>query len=401
MPHLTRASTSLLLITWLALSPCAAQDATPNGWSRQQRPNGVTVYSHPSKNAVIVKTEASLSTDVGQLAEGVRRTSQSSCPALRGARAASVLDGRARQLRSTLNGRVCSIVYGTATSAQLVLFSAEQVTSGLNAEGASLTILAARMESVPANASGAPLSTPPRTSPPIAPPTVAQTPIATARTPGDETALRNALAKVPRANRPSFFVDRWSNEMIGTNLIRANHLWMAFENGYATNCVGWNPATTAPIPATLEARVGCNIARWQKRADGSYRILDADGEKEDPITPSQWRAFSSGQRLDVNFDNWNARGGATGGVMPYTDITIRELVMRRDGTFGSAEQNESWWRGEHREQSAGVTGRYLVDGYLIAVQQPDGIVTLHFGCYQLVNGTLRLIAFDGRQYTPK
>lgn len=91
--------------------------------------------------------------------------------------------------------------------------------------------------------------------------------------------------------------------MTGTMLMRTNTIWMAFDNGYTTNYVGCNPVASAPMQATRGYRRDCGIARSQTRTDGSYRFLDADGAKEDPITPSRWRAFRAGERVGVDFDN--------------------------------------------------------------------------------------------------
>ena len=86
--------------------------------------------------------------------------------------------------------------------------------------------------------------------------------------------------------------------------------------------------------------------------------------------------------------------------MPYADVTTRDLVLHRDGTFGSAEGNENWWRGNKRERRSGTTAGYYFDGYLMAEQQSDGVAGMHFTCYPPVNGRLRIIGFDGRQFTP-
>jgi hypothetical protein len=87
--------------------------------------------------------------------------------------------------------------------------------------------------------------------------------------------------------------------------------------------------------------------------------------------------------------------------MRCADVSIRDLVLHRDGSFGSAEQNENWWRGNKSESRNGATGRYCVDGYLTLAQRLVGVVGLHFTCWKLVNGRVHIIGFDGRQFTPE
>jgi hypothetical protein len=213
--------------------------------------------------------------------------------------------------------------------------------------------------------------------------------------------MRSAIRAVPAMNLPVLIVDRWRMRLIGNNLLRVNEPWLAFSNGYATNCFDWNPATTAPTPATLGTRSDCGIARWQKSAAARYKILDSDGVSEDPLEPSDLRPFPTGQRLSIDFDNWDATGGPVAGVMPYANVSIKELLLRSDGTMAGSDRNENWNAGTQTSTRSATAGRYFLDGFLMAIQQPSGRITLHFAGYTVNNGALHIVSLDGQSFTKK
>lgn len=391
---------ALFALACLTSAPCPAQDVTLTDWPSERMGTGITTWTHPSRSAAVSLHELPRNANLGRMVAVLRQSLAARCPSLMRATGIPALQGRAEQVRSADNGQTCIIVYGSTATTQAIVISVEDNGGGLKASERAQALLvstlglgdAAAREEARAVASGAGGQSPVTKG------------VAGAAVPvyaASDDAMRRTIASVPRANRPRFLFDRFVMRMVGTNLIRVNDIWMAFDNGVATNCFDWNPATTAATPATLGGKPECAVARWEARSNGTYRVLDKDGATEDPLTATSWRPFRSGERIAIDFDSWDARGGPTAGAMPYASVTINELVLHTDGRFGSAEQNQRWVTGTQTTSSTSATGRYYVDGFMMAVQRPDGVVSLHFTGYQLMEGRLRLVVLNGRQYSPK
>jgi hypothetical protein len=392
----------------LGAGAAGAQDLSLAEWRRARQPNRTATYTHPSGGGVVLVVEEAR--DLDALVASTRRNAEAQCPGMMAARPVAILQSLASSVRVTYAGQLCSLAYGKPGERSAVVFSVERVSLGLNAAARAEALLRELLGAVASPLSAAPVATgsiAPARDPGVAVPR-GQSSVSSTGLPADiappsaDAPLRQAIASVPAAHLPMLILDRWVMEMVGTNLLRVNKPWLAFGNGYATNCFDWNPATTAPTPATLGNRRDCAIARWQKIGTDRYRILDADGAKEDPLELSQLRPFSSGQRLQIDFDNWDGvSSGTLTGQLIYANVTIRELLLRRDGTIGSSSRNENWDRGTHTTSNGSADGRYLLDGYLMALQQPDGRVTLHFTGYSLNQSRLHIVALDGRMFTKK
>jgi hypothetical protein len=387
-----------LIVAFAALvvgMPCAAQDLSLDGWLRADAGRNAFTYLHPSRTAVVWVTQLARDADLRRIVDTVRQRALSKCPGLRDVRAVPILAGRAAQFRLVQGGQLCSVASAASATAQAVVFSVEPLNAGLRAEARSLALLLATVTPAGASVSAASL---PASAPPVRSGGGATVGA------GDGTAdvaMLAAIRSVPTANRPRYLFDRFVMRMLGSQLQRVGEVWMAFDNGVATDCADWNPATTAPTPATLAQYTECRVARWVARRDGTYQVTSLDGRETEDVVFGLWRPFEAAERLGIDFDSWDARGGPVAGVMPYADITSVELVLHSDGRFGSTSQNRNWTLGDRTERNASRSGRYYLDGYLMAVQGPDGAVSLHFAGYQRIDGRLRLIAFHGRTFTPK
>ncbi len=117
---------------------------------------------------------------------------------------------------------------------------------------------------------------------------------ATQRTADIATADRElveAVAAIPRSNRPIGLIARTHYVSSGTLVSPVRTAWSVFANGYLTDCVEWDPRTTAPTPEALAAFIShdgagsCDIAKW-RRSGNSIIVTDLEdgGEEVDDTT---------------------------------------------------------------------------------------------------------------------
>lgn len=70
--------------------------------------------------------------------------------------------------------------------------------------------------------------------------------------------LAQAVAAIPKSNRPIGLIARTHYVSSGTLVSPVRTAWSVFANGYLTDCVEWDPRTTAPTPEALAAFISHN-----------------------------------------------------------------------------------------------------------------------------------------------
>jgi hypothetical protein len=186
------------------------------------------------------------------------------------------------------------------------------------------------------------------------------------------TSLKAAMDAIPRANRPigmSMRKDGWDsfNAMIKyTNMV-------LFPGGVAINadCRNWTPQQS---PKNI---TGCGTSSYTL-SNGKVRF-PGDDEAADL---SDFRGFAAGKSVSIKVGNVGGAGIASygGGI---NQVSGGELLMTPSGDISSGDWvsnsiqggNYSGYAGSN---TPGVTGKYYLDGYLIAVQDRNGQISIGF-----------------------
>jgi hypothetical protein len=231
------------------------------------------------------------------------------------------------------------------------------------------------------------------------------------QTPVSDATLRAALAAVPVANRPIAMPTRRETRSLGGYNFVVYKPWMAFANGYATDsrCYDWDPRALAPTPQSLGAAgKRCDLVRW-RRVGTSMQFQKADGTWESDDKGAVLYPFTPGLRLDRTLENAGGTGSTPGvGAIAVNTVFRGGLQMTAAGTM------QSDWRNDTAISGAGIgggasgsgtylAGRYFADGYLIAVADARGTVSVAFIAGSHDEGEPRYthIYLNGRQYWPR
>jgi hypothetical protein len=244
--------------------------------------------------------------------------------------------------------------------------------------------------------------------------------IATAPT-QDDVALKNAMAAVPKSNRPIGYVVQ-SNYLPGTNGVMQllTTKWGVFPNGYATDCTGWDPAEIDPTPQSLgtamkKAGESCDVIRWEKKQGNYVRFIAPD----DVLAPDDSEVinegFAPGTRLDVDIGNVRAFGSVgyvPDGMVAARGIAGGSLRMTKAGEIGVGSWSTVGFMGSDviaggsSVSRAPRIGRYYLDGYVIAVQDQNGAISRRMiygfqnGPNEKYNPNAWYITIDGTEYYP-
>lgn len=188
------------------------------------------------------------------------------------------------------------------------------------------------------------------------------------------TSLQAAVAAIPANNRPIAMINVSQWDSVAMSMMPKPYI--LFANGYAVDeCDPWDFTQMAPTPQALRS-IGsdCTVKRWQKIGN-SYRLQDSDGDWSEPGEAGYIRGFKAGERINVNHSN---RGGAGG--YGSSSTWGAGLRMTTDGQFASSQ-----WSGVaisttgasgYSANRGGTSGTYYLDGFIIAVQDESGQISL-------------------------
>lgn len=391
------------LPVWLffALLPtgvCA--DPLPPGWTLSQQDGDFTMFRHDENGAVIV----------GPLPEGTPIEFPSPlaaqfdqpdvCPGLNALPAVRQFQGRAVQVQYR-GAFTCTVIIGSGADGPFVVAALEQSGSNFRA--------AAFAERIVLGKIGGPDGAVPSTRAPLAGRTA---PSATNLTPLPErpvsaaglAGLVRTIAAVPVAHRPIGYVLRSETAYDGSNLLLVFKPWMLFANGYATNCFEWDPAIVAPTPAAFaSAGLDCRLERW-RRAGNEAQFQSDDGAWGEGQNLSDFKPVRAGTRLNLKLEalstfstlsNWGSPGLAI--------FDVSRLQMSGDGRLSIGDTKYTWRNSDSEStSSAGLSGEYYLDGFLMAVRGPDGQITRHFFTALLPTrpDEEQFVFIDGTQFSP-
>ncbi len=214
----------------------------------------------------------------------------------------------------------------------------------------------------------------------------------------DTLTLSKAITAVPAAHRPVGWVVTTDQHMSGVVLVTSQTLWMIFANGYATDCVGWDPSKLNPTPAGLAGRDDCDVVAWRKSAN-LYELAKgkgyANGGWQKPLPMESRTVLTRGQKLNFQLENWD--GSITSAIngMGWGGVTASDLTMLSDGTFVLVSKTHASNVYDTTDSKNRITGTYYVDGHIMATQV-NGKIELHFiGAYDD-----DMLFLDGKVFSP-
>jgi hypothetical protein len=185
--------------------------------------------------------------------------------------------------------------------------------------------------------------------------------------------LKAAMDTIPLANRPIGMVlsegewNSFTSTFEFTNMV-------LFPGGVAisADCRNWNPQQS---PKNI---TGCEISSYTV-TNGMVRF---SGDKDDVARLSSFKGFVAGKSVSINVRNVGGVGIASydGGI---SQVSRGELVMTPSGEISSGNWVSSSFQGsgygvDTNSNKPGVTGKYYLDGFLIAVQDRNGQISIGF-----------------------
>jgi hypothetical protein len=367
----------------------AASNVVPANWTRKETPRG-TVYSFGVNGAAVMfgQTPVSAMPQPAAVAQSLERPS--GCPGISRAPVTEAFPGRGVRIQTTEGATLCTVLIGASDTVAFVVIAVEQASAGAHAGALAQTLFARAMR--------------------IAAPTPQSDTYVSAPATVSDAMLRAALASVPVANRPIAMPTRRETRSSGGYNFVVYKPWMAFANGYATDsrCYDWDPRTLAPTPQSLGAAgKRCDLVRW-RRVGNAMQFEKADGTWESDAKGAVLYPFTPGLRLDRTLENAGGTGSAPGvGAIAVNTVFRGGLQMTAAGTM------QSDWRNDTAISGAGIgggasgsgtylAGRYFADGYLIAVADARGTLSVAFIAGSHDEGEPRYthIYLNGRQYWP-
>ncbi len=365
----------------------------PAGWTKTQE-DLVARYTHFTNGAVVMVGPGPADRDYATVARNLDKPE--GCTGLSAAKPAPLLSGRG-QLQSTTSGAIrCAIITGTSsTGGTVMVIVMEQAIAGANARAFGLDRFSELMGTASA---------------PAPQPTTRTGPVGATTATGIDATLREALARVPAANRPVVMVLRQESSFSGGFSYSIYKPWMLFANGYATDssCYDWDPRQLSPTPQSLgQVQKDCDILRWRKTGN-RYQFLDKDGWQTDEEN-QQMYPFAAGLRLEKNLENVSGAGGGAPipGTISVNSVSSGQLRMTKSGIMQSGWSNSVAISGGNigggsSGQGVDYAGRYYLDGFLVAVAGPTGQIKIGFigGANDDGEPRYHRIYLNGDQYWP-
>lgn len=184
-----------------------------------------------------------------------------------------------------------------------------------------------------------------------------------------DAALAAALDAVPPRNLPVHMTLRQGWRYAGDHIQLDYKLWMLFADGFATSCTRWDPAKLAPTAqalAPLVAEVGCKTGRWRPVAGGAK--VD-DGTDNGPTSLEDGPPPARGITYAGYFDSSSVLFSSLGdwGVPGNVVIDSSAMSLTADGRFRLGTERFDRNNLNSTTTRDSVTGRYLIDRYLMAV----------------------------------
>jgi hypothetical protein len=184
--------------------------------------------------------------------------------------------------------------------------------------------------------------------------------------------LKEAIDRIPADRRPIGVIyteGAWDS----SNAMATWTPHILFPNGIAISpkCRRWNPLG----PIVGEEAMGCGIYKY--RLEGRTAYLDGKSESLD-----DYQGFKKGEMLSINFDR-------VGGLSPMmstpgvnstwgSELTMTSQGKINVGNWSGATVTGTGYTAYGGSQSRGIEGDYYVDGFLIAVKDKRGKISVSF-----------------------
>jgi hypothetical protein len=199
--------------------------------------------------------------------------------------------------------------------------------------------------------------------------TVAPPPVKTTTTAPPKT-LKAAMDAIPDANRPIGMASV-EGEWDSYNATITFDNYMLFPGGYAINseCAGWN----AMKPPSAQPK--CSTVRYTKLGPNSVRI---GGENSDL---DLFQPFRAGEMVNYDYGNIGGGGASTygGGT---SQISGSGLKLTPSGKVTVSNWTGTTVSGSnftgYSSNRGGISGTYYLDGYMIAIQDQSGTISIGF-----------------------
>jgi hypothetical protein len=186
------------------------------------------------------------------------------------------------------------------------------------------------------------------------------------------TSLKAAMDAIPRANRPIGMAmregewDSYNMQVEYTNMV-------LFPGGVAITaaCRNWNPQQS---PKNI---TGCGTSSYTL-SNGKVRFPG----KSEAADLTDFTGFTAGKSVSIDVGNVSGGGASTYGAS-ISQVSGGELLMTPSGDISSGDWvsnsiSGSNYSGYAGNSTKGVTGKYYLDGFLIAVQDRNGQISIGF-----------------------
>lgn len=193
--------------------------------------------------------------------------------------------------------------------------------------------------------------------------------------------LLATLDRVPAAARPVAMVARSSYEVLSGLTVTP---WALFGNGVAISgeCAAYSPLSGPPTLALVE-HGDCDARRWLGSGE-ALAMIDSDGEAIENDNPAgEAGRFTRGQAVDLAVVMHGHSQIGTGDPYTTTASVSRTGTLRltTDGRFGGSAARSVQAIGglvfeRPNRRAEAFEGRYAMDGFLIAITDPAGTVTI-------------------------
>jgi hypothetical protein len=338
----------------------------PTGWSQRETVNETTEYVYQDGNAFI-NVSVVQNTSIQQVDAGVgfakdALENSGACPGIKLAVTEKIISNLGRSASVQVNGRHCFVLALWSDKTSRLIIGMETTRSDANTKGFALKLLQHNM--VLPNAG-----------------TIAPTQSGNSKDVASaDRALAAAVAAIPISRRPIGIIQRNSSRMVGNQLLSIKLGWMMFANGYASNCWDWDPRKTDPTPSGLAPYLkDCSIARWTRKGASIFVTdIDADNanseaDEYESSEIAEIKPFTKGQRVSLSLESGSALSFST-----YTDVTSNIINLNKDGEANFSKDRKNWTYGDNINSSSNDYARYYLDGYILAIQSPDGSIKIMY-----------------------
>ncbi len=355
-------------------TPLAAQNMAD--WQVSEQPGGMVVAKHKSGNAAVMVggkagTPAQLESHMRDLAANLNMCGITTTTPL----SASKYTG-AREMNGTGALMRCRVVGAHRGGQSIVVFGMEPVKGPEDADPI-IDLLAAK--TFGGTGTAAVSRNLPQPSPQPSPkPMPAPSPV------GGDAALVAAITAIPVANRPIGMAYR--SEWNSVAMSMGYTPYMLFGGGIAAeaDCPNWNPKGARP-------GAGCDTTSWRRVGADKIHF----GDDDDPTKTGGFNGYKPGQRIAANMSR---QGG--GGVSGASNVHSGTLRLTSSGQIDVGSYNGVSVGGGNYSgysgNSGSVRGSYYLNGYIIAIRDQQGRVSVAFfggkresgGNYLFLNGEM-------------